>query len=63
MSGGVDTMTAMRIIGHESEKMHRRYNSVEESDLVRAAAKLHTYISNTLITPARGAQEGGAVSG
>ncbi|MDA2909796.1 tyrosine-type recombinase/integrase [Nitrospiraceae bacterium AH_259_D15_M11_P09] len=60
---GVDTMTAMRIIGHKSEKMHRRYNSVEESDLARAAAKLHTYISNTLITPARGAQEGGAVSG
>ncbi len=60
---GVDTMTAMRIIGHKSEKMHRRYNSVEESDLARAAAKLHTYISNTLITPPRGAQEGGAVSG
>lgn len=60
---GVDTMTAMRIIGHKSEKMHRRYNSVEESDLARAAAKLHTYISNTPITPARGAQEGGAVSG
>jgi len=60
---GVDTVTAMKIVGHKSERMHRRYNAVAESDLTLAAAKLHTYISNTLITPARGAQGGGAVSG
>ena len=29
---GVDTVTAMKIVGHKSEKMHRRYNSVEEHD-------------------------------
>lgn len=44
---GVDTVTAMKIVGHKSEKMHRRYNNVSETDLLLAASKL-----NTLITPA-----------
>ena len=44
---GVDTVTAMKIIGHKSEKMHQRYNSVSEADVLLAASKL-----NTLITPA-----------
>ena len=44
---GVDTVTAMSIVGHKSEKMHQRYNSVSEADLLLAASKL-----NTLITPA-----------
>ena len=51
---GVDTVTAMKIVGHKSEKMHRRYNSVNEHDLTTAAGKLNTYLiaaSNTLITP------------
>ena len=29
---GVDTATAMRIVGHKSEKMWKRYNAMEESD-------------------------------
>jgi len=37
----------MKIVGHKSEKMHRRYNSVNEDDLLRAIAKI-----NTVITPA-----------
>ena len=49
---GVDSITAMRIVGHKSEKMHKRYNSVAESDLTAAAYKLNTYLSNTVITPA-----------
>jgi integrase len=49
---GVDTVTAMRIVGHKSEKMHKRYNSVSEADLTLAANKLNTYASNTIITPA-----------
>jgi integrase len=49
---GVDTVTAMKIVGHKSEKMHRRYNSVSESDLAAAAGKLNSYLSNTVITPA-----------
>ncbi len=59
---GVDTITAMRIVGHKSERIHRRYNSVAECDLTQAAAKLHTYISNTLITPAQKAEGKAAVS-
>ena len=49
---GVDTTTAMQIIGHKSPLMWKRYNSVAESDLLVAANKLNTYLSNTLITPA-----------
>jgi integrase len=42
---GVDTVTAMKIVGHKSERMHKRYNSVQESDLLKAADKLNTYIT------------------
>jgi integrase len=49
---GVDTVTAMKIVGHKSEKMHKRYNSVSEADLRLAAKKLDSYQSNTVITPA-----------
>jgi ABC-type multidrug transport system fused ATPase/permease subunit len=33
---GVDTATAMKIVGHKSDRMHRRYNTIELEDL-------HTY--------------------
>ena len=50
---GVDTATAMRIVGHKSEKMWKRYNSIEEKDLLNAASRLNTYLeSNTVLTPA-----------
>jgi len=49
---GVDTVTAMRIVGHKSDRMHRRYNTIEPEDLHQAAAKLHSYKANTVITPA-----------
>ena len=48
---GVDTTTAMQIIGHKSPYMWKRYNTVADSDLVAAANKLNTYLSNTRITP------------
>lgn len=41
---GVDTATAMQIIGHKSEKMWKRYNSIEERDLTQAATKLDKYL-------------------
>ncbi len=44
---GVDMVTAMKIVGHKSAKMYKRYNNVNEEDLLKASAKL-----NTLITPA-----------
>jgi integrase len=50
---GVDTVTAMKMVGHKSEKMWKRYNSIDEKDLQLAAARLHTYLQfNTLLTPA-----------
>jgi len=42
---GVDTVTAMKIVGHKSEQMHRRYNSVSEADLTKAASKINTYLT------------------
>ena len=47
---GVDTMTAMKIVGHKSEQMHRRYNTIQVEDLHEAAEKLQKYATNTLIT-------------
>ena len=45
---GIDIPTAMKIPGHKSERMHRRYNTIiNEADLLRAAARI-----NTLISPA-----------
>jgi integrase len=49
---GVDTTTAMKIIGHKSEQMHRRYNTIQTEDLHEAAEKLQRYRANTLITHA-----------
>lgn len=48
---GVDAATAMKIVGHKSDRMHRRYNTIEPEDLHTAAAQLHTYRTNTVITP------------
>ncbi len=60
---GVDTATAMRIVGHKSEKMWKRYNAIDEKDLTKAASRLNTYLeANTLITPADSAQSSNSVS-
>ena len=56
---GVDTATAMKIVGHKSEKMWKRYNSIEEKDLTDAAVKVQKYLDvNTVITPGDMAVEG-----
>jgi len=54
---GIDTTTAMQIIGHKSAHMWNRYNTVAESDLLAAANKLNTYLSNTPITPTDSADQ------
>jgi integrase len=59
---GVDTMTAMKIVGHKSEQMHRRYNTIQPEDLHAAAAKLHKYAANTVITLADSPAAGQSVS-
>ncbi len=49
---GVDTATAMKIVGHKSERMWKRYNAIEEKDLVKAASQLNSYLQfNTVLTP------------
>lgn len=50
---GVDSTTAMKIVGHKSERMHRRYNynTVQPEDLRRAVLQLASYQANTVITP------------
>ena len=42
---GVDVMTAMAIMGHRSEKMYKRYNTIDEADLKQAASRINTYIT------------------
>ena len=42
---GVDVMTAMAIIGHRSEKMYKRYNTIDEADLKQAASRINTYLT------------------
>ena len=59
---GVDTMTAMKIVGHKSEQMHRRYNTIQPEDLHEAAAKPQKYTANTVITLASSPATGQGVS-
>jgi integrase len=41
---GVDTTTAMQIVGHTSPQMWKRYNHIQETDLMQAANKLGKYL-------------------
>jgi len=34
----------MKIVGHKSEKMWKRYNAIDEDDLTRAAKTLNRYL-------------------
>ena len=56
-------MTAMKIVGHKSEQMPRRYNTIQPEDLHEAAAKLQKYTANTVLTLASSAPSGQSVSG
>jgi len=42
----VDTATAVKIVGHKSEKMWKRYNAIDERDLTKAVEKLNKYLQN-----------------
>ena len=62
---GVDTATAMMIVGHKSEKMWRRYNAIQERDLQQAALKVQQSLDSTKGEPSertldRNAGEGSA---
>jgi len=48
---GVDTATAMKKVGHKSEKMWKRYNAIEERDLTQAEEKLDKFLqADTVMT-------------
>jgi hypothetical protein len=34
----------MKIVGHKSEKLWKRYNVIDERDLTQAAQKVHKYL-------------------
>jgi hypothetical protein len=34
----------MKIVGHKSEKMWKRFNAIDERDLTQAAQKVHKYL-------------------
>lgn len=54
----MDTATAMKIVGHKSEKMWKRYNAIDEKDLTAAASRLNIYLqSNTVLTPSDSSAE------
>jgi hypothetical protein len=36
-------MTAMKIVGHKSEQMQRRYNTIQAEDLHEATARVQKY--------------------
>ena len=46
----MDTATAMKIDGHRSDRMHRRYSTIEPEDFHRAVRKLSAYQAYTVIT-------------
>jgi integrase len=51
--GGVDALTAMKITGHKTMAVFRRYNTIDEDDLLAARRRMDTYMD----TRAKPAQE------
>jgi integrase len=48
---GIDALTAMKITGHKTMAVFQRYNSFDEDDLRRAAARQHQFITNLTQQP------------
>jgi hypothetical protein len=38
----------MKIVGHKSEKMWKRYNAIDKRDLTQAAQKVHKYLQENM---------------
>lgn len=50
---GIDTTTAMqKIIGHKLAYTWKGYNTVTDADLLHAARRLQSFLTNTVLTPA-----------
>jgi integrase len=44
---GVDPLTVMKITGHKTMAVFKRYNTVDEGDLGRARARMDTYMDTS----------------
>jgi integrase len=57
---GVDALTAMKITGHKTMAVFRRYNTIDEPDLSAAQARVDAYLSATAtkITDGDGRRDG-----
>jgi integrase len=50
---GVDALTAMKITGHKTMEVFRRYNTIDEHDLLAARRRMDTYMDTSDQPPQR----------
>ena len=50
---GVDALTAMKITGHKTMAVFKRYNTIDEDDLTAAQRRMDTYMDTKEGTPQR----------
>lgn len=43
---GIDHLTIMSISGHKTMSVFKRYNTIDENDLRKAAVQLDTYVES-----------------
>ena len=48
---GVDALTAMKITGHKTMAVFKRYNTIDEDDLTAAQRQLDTYMDTKTLSP------------
>jgi integrase len=48
---GVDALTAMKITGHKTMAVFRRYNTIDEDDLLAARRRMDTYMDTRASLP------------
>jgi integrase len=48
---GVDALTAMKITGHKTMAVFRRYNTIDEDDLLAARRRMDTYVDTKAHLP------------
>jgi integrase len=46
---GVDTLTAMKIAGHKTMAVFKRYNTIDEDDLTVAQRPVDTYMDTRTV--------------
>jgi integrase len=48
---GVDALTAMKITGHKTMAVFKRYNTIDEDDLTVAQRQVDTYMDTRVVKP------------